>query len=180
MTCNPPKVWRNLIPGTTERDYGLGLIILGPHSFLIESEVNIVRRFWVIEYEELMNRNAELHGKNFQILERRSIDSSFDQAKEVYGDTEQFRELRLAHVSVRTYRLEAIAEFFAEARQMNFYPSVDSRLQALFVPPNEITGSFWGNGPKARTFAIRLSEGREGADQVGENESAAGTRDVIR
>lgn len=28
-TCNPPKVWRNLIPGTTEPDYGFELDHLG-------------------------------------------------------------------------------------------------------------------------------------------------------
>lgn len=113
-----------------------------------------------------MNRNAELRGKYLQILKRRGINSSFDQAKEVYGDTKQFREFLLAHISARAYRPEAIAEFFAETRQINFHPSVDSRLQALLVPPNEITGSWWGKSQIAQNrFAIRLSEGEQRHDQ---------------
>jgi hypothetical protein len=97
-----------------------------------------------------MNGNAELRGKYFQVLKRRGIDSSFDQAEEVYGDTKQLREFLLAHISRRTYRPKAIAEFFAETRQINLHPSVDSRLQAALAPPNEITGSFWGNSPIAQ------------------------------
>jgi len=102
----------------------------------------------VIEYEELMDRNAELSGKYFQILKRGGIYSPFDQAEEVYGDTKQLREFLLAHISGRAYRPEAIAEFFAETRQMTFHPSVDSLLHALLVPPNEITGTFEANGPQ--------------------------------
>ena len=67
-----------------------------------------------------MNRNAELRGEHFQILKRRGVDSSLDQAEKVYGDAEQLREFLLAHLSIRTYRSEAIAEFFTETRQMNF------------------------------------------------------------
>ena len=87
-----------------------------------------------------MNRNAELRGEHFQILERRGINSSLDQAEEIYRDTKQFREFLLAHISGRAYRPEAIAEFFAEARQINLHLSADFRLQTFLVPPNEITG----------------------------------------
>lgn len=138
-TCNPPKVWRNLVPGTTEPDYGLSSkSSLVGGTVRIESSVN--GGLWGIEHEEFMNRNAELRGERFQILERRCVNSSLDQAEKVYGDAQQLREFLLAHASTRTYCSEAIAEFFTETRQMNFHPSADSRLQTLPVPPNEITG----------------------------------------
>jgi hypothetical protein len=118
-----------------------------------------------------MNRNAELRGEHFQILERRGVNSSLDQAEKVYGDTKQLRKFLLAHVSIRTYCSEAIAEFFTETRQMNFHPSADFRLQALLAPPNQITGSFSANigSGIAHRVCYRV---REEKRRVGKTESA--------
>jgi hypothetical protein len=170
-TCNPPKVWRNLIPGTTEPDYGSSYSTLSAreHSFTIESAVG--RRFLEIEHEEFMNRNAELRGEHFQILKRRSVYSSLDQAEKVYGDTKQLREFLLAHVPSRTYCSDAIAEFFAECRQINVHLSVDSRLQALLTPPNDITGSFWGSSSDPIAAHVRYGLSEEKLRQ-GKTESA--------
>ena len=129
-------------------------------GFAIESAIG--RRFWGIEHEELMNGNAELRGEHFQVLKGRGVNSSLDQAEKVYGDTKQLREFLLAHVPSRTYCSEAIAEFFAETRQINFHLSADSRLQALLTPPNEITGPFWRNSgsPTAQHVRDGFCEGK--------------------
>ncbi len=94
------------------------------------------------KYEQLMNRDAELSREYLQVFKRRSIDSAFDQAKKVHGDSEEFGEFFLAHLSRRTDRPETITEFFAETRQIKFHLSADSRLRLFHLPPNKITGAF--------------------------------------
>jgi len=51
LACNLPKVWRNVIPGTTELDYGF-------------AELAILTCRLVLEHEKLVNRDAELRGEN--------------------------------------------------------------------------------------------------------------------
>ena len=65
-----------------------------------------------------MYRNPELTREDFQVFERRSIDPAFDKAEKIDRDFEQFRELFLAHFSSQSNCFKAVAEFFAEGRQV--------------------------------------------------------------